>query len=69
MLSLVIMVLAFVLLGACWFVGDLEFRTKVILTLIYLGSWVFIFIDPWALMGAQALVAFILWWATFGPGR
>ncbi len=66
-MGFVVMVLAFVLLGACWFVGDLEFRTKVILTAFYLATWVFVFIDGWALMGAQALMAFILWWATFGP--
>jgi hypothetical protein len=66
-MGIAISVLALVLLVACWFVGDLEFRTKVILTLIYLASWVFAFIDGWALLGAQALVAFIVWWATFGP--
>ncbi len=66
-MGIAVMVLAFVLLGACWFVGDLEFRTKVILTAIYLATWVFAFIDGWALLGAQALMAFVLWWATFGP--
>jgi hypothetical protein len=68
-MGLVISILGFVLLCACWFVGDAEFRTKVILTLVYLGSWVFLFIDPWALMGVQALVALVIWWVTFGPRR
>ncbi len=44
-MGIAVMVLAFVLMGACWFVGDLEFRTKAILTGIYLATWVFLFIN------------------------
>jgi hypothetical protein len=66
-MGLVVIVLAFVLLVVCWWMGDLEFRTKLILTGIYAASWLLIFVNGWLHLGAQALVAFILWWATFGP--
>jgi hypothetical protein len=67
MYSLIVHVVAFVLLGACWFVGDLELRTKVIMTLVYVGTWLLVFLSPWAVMGAQILFSFVLWWMTFGP--
>lgn len=66
-MGLFVIILAFVLLIACWWVGDLEFRTKLILTGIYAASWSLIFVNGWLHIAAQALVALILWWATFGP--
>lgn len=66
-MGLFVIILAFVLLIACWWVGDLEFRTKLILTGIYAASWLLIFVNGWFHIGAQALIALILWWATFGP--
>ena len=69
MISLFVIVLAFVLLCACWYMGDLEFRTKAILTLVYLATWIVYAFNGWALTAAQALLALILWWTTFGPTR
>ncbi|HZY85694.1 MAG TPA: hypothetical protein VFE78_12745 [Gemmataceae bacterium] len=66
-MGLVVLILAFVLLVACWWVGDLEFRTKLILTGIYAASWLLLFVNPWFHLAAQAVVALVLWWATFGP--
>jgi hypothetical protein len=60
-------VLGLVLLICCWIVGDLEFRTKLILTLLYLGSWALIFVNVGLLIAAQALMCIVLGFATFGP--
>jgi hypothetical protein len=51
----------------CWIVGDLEFRTKLILTLLYLGSWALIFVNFGLLISAQALMCIVLGFATYGP--
>jgi hypothetical protein len=67
MIGLVIHVAALVLLVACWLVGDLEFRTKVVLTVVYLVTWAFVFVSAWVTVGAQAFLIVILWYATFGP--
>jgi len=66
-MGLIVIILAFVLLAACWWMGDLEFRTKIILTAIYAASWLLIFVNPWLHIAAQALTALVLWWMTFGP--
>jgi hypothetical protein len=60
-------VLALVLLICCWIVGDLEFRTKLILTLLYLGSWALIFVNVGLLISGQALICIVIGFATFGP--
>jgi hypothetical protein len=60
-------VLALALLICCWIVGDLEFRTKLILTLLYLGSWGLIFVNVGLLISAQALLCIVLGFATYGP--
>ena len=60
-------VLGLVLLICCWIVGDLEFRTKLILTVLYLGSWALIFVNVGLLISAQALLCIVLGFATFGP--
>jgi hypothetical protein len=60
-------VLGLVLLICCWIVGDLELRTKLILTLLYLGSWALVFVNVGLLIAAQALMCIVLGFATFGP--
>jgi hypothetical protein len=68
MISIGVTVLTFVLLICCWTVGDQEFRTKVIFTLVYLASWGLIFfVDGLLTFGVQALLATILSYSTFGP--
>jgi hypothetical protein len=70
MISLFIFVLTLVLLICCWFMGEQEFRTKVILTVVYLASWGLIFVNPWFIISAQSLLSVVLWYSTFGvPGR
>lgn len=67
MIFLFIYVLTLVLLVCCWAIGDLEFRTKLILTVIYLGSWGLIFISGALVVSAQALLCIVLGFMTFGP--
>jgi hypothetical protein len=67
MISLFVFVLTFVLVVCCWTTGDQEFRTKVILTFVYLASWGLIFVGPWFIIAAQALLSVTLWYSTFGP--
>jgi hypothetical protein len=67
MILLLINALALALLVACWAVGDLEFRTKVILTVVYGLTWVLALVEPHLLGVAQGTLAGVLWWATFGP--
>jgi hypothetical protein len=66
---LIVQVLAFVLLGALWLVGDAEFRTKAVLTLIYLASWLLGFVDGLLMIVAQGILALIFWYTAFGPTR
>jgi hypothetical protein len=67
MIALFVYVLALVLLACCWFMGDAEFRTKVILTVIYLASWALVFVWPYAVVAAQAILSIVLGYLTFGP--
>jgi hypothetical protein len=60
-------ILGLVLIICCWAVGDLEFRTKLILTVLYLGSWALIFVNVGLLISAQALMCIVLGFATYGP--
>jgi hypothetical protein len=60
--------LALVLLVCCWAVGDMEVRTKLILTLVYVASWGLVFVGSYAVVGAQAVLSIILGLMTFGPG-
>jgi len=61
--------LTLVLLVCLWWVGEQEFRTKLILTLVYAGLWGLVFAGP-----TGSIVAFVgmcLWcvvvgYSTFG---
>ncbi|HEV3143141.1 MAG TPA: hypothetical protein VGZ47_04575 [Gemmataceae bacterium] len=63
---LIVYVLAFVLLVCCWIWGDLEFRPKLIVTAVYLGSWLLLFISPYAVIAVQALFCVVVGYMTFG---
>ena len=68
-MGLFVAVLALVLLVATWIVGDQELRTKLILTGIYIGLWVFVFLDPtggWLMLAGQALYCVVVSYWTFG---
>jgi hypothetical protein len=62
-----VLILCFVLLICCWWLGEMEFRTKLILTLVYGGTWALAALSPGYLLAAQALLAIILGVWTFGP--
>lgn len=64
---LVVVILAVVLLACCWIIGDLEFRTKLIVTVIYLATWGLGFVSPYLLMASQALFCAVVGMMTFGP--
>jgi hypothetical protein len=66
-MGLFVIVLAFVVLVCCWWMGDMEGRSKLIITLLYLASWALAFINGWFLIGVQALFALIVGTMTFGP--
>jgi hypothetical protein len=52
----------------CWIWGDLEERTKVIFTFLYLASWGLLFLENFAFLFtvAQCLLVIVIGWATFG---
>ncbi len=64
---LVVYILAVVLLVCCWVIGDLEFRTKLIVTGVYLATWLLVFLNPYLLVAAQALYCAVVGLMTFGP--
>ena len=62
-------VLALVLLVCLWFVGEQEFRTKLILTGIYVAMWGLLFVGPsggYFMMAAMALWCIVVGYGTFG---
>lgn len=61
-------ILTLVLLVFCWLTGEQEFRTKLILTGIYLVSWLLFFVEPILCFIAQGVLSTILWYSTFGFG-
>lgn len=69
MIGLFIHAAALVLLVCLWIVGDVEVRTKLVFTGIYAASWALLFVNVWALLGVQALLALVLWTMTFAGSR
>jgi hypothetical protein len=68
-MGLFVSVLALVLVIFMWLVGDQELRTKVILTLVYVGLWVLFFLDPtggWLVLAGEAIFCVVVWYGTFG---
>lgn len=63
-----IVVLTLVLVVCCWWIGDLEFRTKLILTALYIGSFIFVWAKDYFFLFivSQCLLAALLGFATFG---
>ncbi len=57
-----------VLLGACWWVGDLRILTKAIFTLLFLASFGLLFTPfPMGCIIAHCVLAAVIGTATFGP--
>lgn len=67
-MSLFVLVLGLVLIVCLWIVGDVEFRLKVILTALYLGSFGLLFATayPFAFMVSQCILVAVIAVATFG---
>jgi hypothetical protein len=59
-------ILAFVLLACTWALGDMEFRIKVLFTLLYAASWALLFVNGAALIVAQVILCIVMGYMTFG---
>jgi hypothetical protein len=61
-------VLTFILVVGCWWIGDLVFRTKLILTVLYVGSFGFFWAKDYSILfvPSQCVLAAIIGLATFG---
>lgn len=59
-------ILTLVLLVLCWLMGDTEFSTKVIFTVVFLLVVGWSLLEPLTGMVAEGCLASILWWLTFG---
>jgi hypothetical protein len=63
-------VLAFFLLVAIWVGGRAEFlTTKVVLTVVYLATWLLEFEDFLVVVAAQTLLVIPYWFILFKLGR
>jgi hypothetical protein len=65
-MGLFVFIMALVLVIAMWAVGEQEFRTKLILTIVYLATWGLFFVDGWAVLAAQAIFCIVVGFWTFG---
>lgn len=54
---------------ACWIVGDMEVRTKLIFTGLYVASWALLAVDPWICIGVQSVLGLVIGAFTFAGGR
>jgi hypothetical protein len=63
-----VIVFTLVLLGFCWRDGDIQFRTKVILTVLFVASWVLLFLQDWRVwfIPVQCALAAIMGFIAFG---
>ncbi|HLJ95538.1 MAG TPA: hypothetical protein VKU02_20340 [Gemmataceae bacterium] len=63
-----VIVFTLILVICCWWIGDLTFRTKGILTLLYLGSFAWMWTQDYSFLfiPSQCLLAAIFGLATFG---
>ncbi len=68
-MGLFVAILALVLVGAMWFVGEQDLRQKLIVTGVYIALWGFLFFDPtggWLMLAGQALFCVVVGYWTFG---
>jgi hypothetical protein len=63
-----IVVLTFILIVCCWWIGDLGFRTKLILTGLYAGSFALVWAKDYFYLFilGQCILAAVIGFATFG---
>ena len=67
MIFLFVDALALVLVVMMWLVSDAELRTKVTLTVLWVGVWGLVFWNPFIARAVEALLALALYLVTFGP--
>ncbi len=65
-MGIFVLVLAFGLLVCNWWVGEQEVRTKLIVTGVYVATWLLILVGLLAVIGAQAIFAIVVGAMTFG---
>lgn len=68
MIGLVINLIVLLMLVSFWLMGEAQINTKLIFTGVYLATWLLIFVDVWAHLGAQALFGLVVGAMTFGGG-
>ena len=57
---------AIAFLGCNWILGDQSTITKIIVTAVYLLSWLLLYIGWWAVSPAHAIFAIVVGTMTFG---
>lgn len=65
------LIVSVVLVGCLWGMGDVEVRTKGILSLVWAVCCAGWFLEELGMLFAVALAVldFILWWLCFGPAQ
>ena len=65
---LFVSILTFIVVVCCWWVGDVSFRTKFLLSVLYVGSFVFLWTKDYSILfvPSQCVLAAIIGLATFG---
>jgi hypothetical protein len=63
-----VILFALILFVCCWWIGDLEFRTKVVLTVLYLGRFALLLAKDFSYLFilSQCILAAVFGMATFG---
>ena len=63
-----VIVLTLILVICCWWMGDVQFRTKLILTAIYVGSFGLWWVKeyPYLFLVSQCVLAAVFGFAAFG---
>ena len=59
-------ILALLLIVCVWSFGDVGLRAKLILTMLYLASWVLVLWNPWIMFAAHSLLSIVFGAVAFG---
>ena len=49
--------------------SDVQFSTKVTLTVLYAASWALLLVDAWLAIIVGGIIDSLIWFVTFGPTR
>ena len=63
-----VIILTLILVICCWWMGDVQFRTKLILTVLYVSSFTLVWAKDYFFLFilSQCILAAVLGFATFG---